>query len=84
MVRSSQAVNTSPRLEYPSSELLVLIPTINPFMTPVAAAPDCLHPLRQSDTYAPEMLAQDRIVSGYRWLGRLFARRKRNVPPPSH
>lgn len=84
MVHSSQAANTSPCLGYPSSELLLLIPTINPFITQVAAAPDRLHALRETNTYAAEMLTQDRIVSDSRGFGRFFERLKRHFRPRSH
>ena len=77
MYHSSTSVDTGPRLAYPRSDMLALLPTIDPFMTSVMPTPDHLYPLREIEG-ADEIHRSDRIVSEPLWFGRLVARVKEN------
>ncbi len=84
MYHPTKTIGSGTKPGYPRSELLALLPTINPFITPVFPASDHLDPLREIDTYPPEMITQTRILSESQGLGRWFERLRESFRQRTH
>ncbi len=81
---SSRAAETDSMPGYPRSELLALLPAINPFMTPVFPASNHLDPLGETGTQAPERISQRRLLSDSQWFGRWLKRFTERFRQRSH